>query len=83
VTNIEISSQIHLLLDKVEDESFLKAIHAMLSVYLSKEEDPIIGYEADGEPITASMARRELLAEVEAARRGEYTTLDDLRNEAI
>jgi len=81
--NTQAREQIHLLIDNVQDEAFLRALHAMLSTYLDTEADPIIGYELDGRAVRASEARAELLAEVETARNGEYYTLEDIRDEDI
>jgi hypothetical protein len=53
----------------------------MLDTYLKEQEDPIIGYEIDGTPVRASVARQQLLAEVEAAEKGDYITLEDFKKE--
>lgn len=78
---VEIKAEINRYLELVEDERFLKVVHSMLDTYL-KEGDPIIGYEVDGTPITASTFLKqadESMAEVE---RGEYTTLEELEKES-
>lgn len=49
----EIKTQIGQYLQKVEDERFLKVVHSMLATYVEEAEDPIIGYEVDGTPVTA------------------------------
>lgn len=81
MSTAEIRTEIHDYLDRVEDESFLKVVHSMLGTYMKEQADPIIGYEIDGTPVRASEARKQLLAEVEAAKRGEYTTLEDFKKE--
>jgi len=63
------------------DERFLKAVHLMVSSY-QEEEDPIIGYDIDGSPRTASELTNILDEQVEAGLRGEYTTLENLRKES-
>lgn len=78
---VEIRAEINAYLEKVQDESFLKVVHSMLDTYVQEQEDPIIGYEIDGTPVRASAAREELLADVEAARNGEYITLEDFQKE--
>lgn len=78
---VELRSEIELFLGQVKDESFLKAIHAMLNTYVSeKVEDPVIGYDVDGTPIHASALGEELDKEVEAAREGNYITAEELEN---
>jgi hypothetical protein len=82
---VEIKAEINRYLELVEDERFLKVVHSMLDTYLKEsigEDDPIIGYEVDGTPITASTFLKqaeESMAEVE---RGEYTTLEELEKES-
>jgi len=72
-------------LDQIKDENFLKVVHLMLNSYVKVQEpenDPIIGYEIDGTAVHASTARKEFEADIEAARRGEYITLEELEKEA-
>lgn len=80
----EIRSEINRYLDLVKDESFLKVVHSMLGTYIleQKKEEAIIGYDIDGTPRTADELEAILDKEVEAARRGEYTNLEDLRKES-
>ena len=68
-------------IDQIEDEKFLNAIYVMVEAYV--EEDPIIGYDpVDGTPKHASRMQEELKQEVEAGRRGEYITLEELRKKS-
>ncbi|MCH2084994.1 MAG: hypothetical protein MK226_21585 [Saprospiraceae bacterium] len=81
----QIRAEIDSYLDQVKDENFLKVVHLMLNSYVKVQEpenDPIIGYEIDGTAVHASTARKEFEADIEAARRGEYITLEDLEKEA-
>ncbi len=65
------------------DEKFINAIYAMVEAYVQEKEDPIIGYDPiDGTPKRASRMREELKEEVEAGRRGEYITLEQLREKS-
>jgi phospholipid N-methyltransferase len=81
ISALEIKAEIQSYLEQVKDESFLKVVHSRLDTYVKEQEDPIIGYEIDGTPVRASVAREELLADVEAAKKGEYITLEDFRKE--
>lgn len=75
------------------DDNFLAAVHAMVGTYVAKqkvetkaeevEDDPIVSYDVvTGTPRTASELTAILDKEVEAARRGEYITLEDLRKQS-
>jgi hypothetical protein len=73
------------------DDNFLAAVHAMVGTYASKQnaeveeadDDPIVSYDVvTGTPRTASELTAILDKEVEAARRGEYITLEDLRKKS-
>ena len=79
---VEIRAEILSYLEKVQDESFLKVVHSMLDTYLKENEDPIEGYDLDGNPMRASelMDKYEAgLAEVEA---GNYITVKELREKS-
>jgi hypothetical protein len=54
----------------------------MVEVYRAEEEDPIIGYTVDGKPKRASEMEEQLRKEVEAAKRGEYITLEELNEKS-
>ena len=64
------------------DEKLLKMLYAMVEIYQNEETDPIIGYTIDGKPKRASEMEEQLQKEVEAARRGEYITLEELRKKS-
>jgi hypothetical protein len=78
---IELREEINRYLNQV-DEGFLKVVHSMLDTYVREKDDPIIGYEIDGTAVRASEARRQFIADIEAAKRGEYITLEDLEKES-
>lgn len=75
----KIRTDIDAYLDQVKDESFLKVVHSMLDTYVREQNDPIIGYEIDGTPVRASAARKQFETDIEAARRGDYITLEELK----
>ena len=79
---VEIRNEIQSYLDKVQDESFLKVIHSMLGTYVQEQEDPIISYDIDGTPRTASELTSILDAEVAAARKGEFITIEDFQKQS-
>jgi hypothetical protein len=82
MTAVEIRAEISQYLDKVKDESFLKVVHSMLNTYLKEQEDPIIGYDVDGNPKRASVMQAVYDEEVRAAREeGKFITLEDLEKE--
>lgn len=81
MSTAEIRSEIDRYLDMVKDESFLKVVHSILGTYI-KEKEAIISYDIDGTPLTATELEAILDKEVEAGRRGEYTTLEELRKES-
>ena len=43
--------ELHQLIDNVDDQ-FMQAVHSIVSAYVKKDE--IIGYEANGNPVTAN-----------------------------
>jgi hypothetical protein len=79
MSTIEIRDEMHKLIDQI-DERFLKALYLMVSTYQAKE--PIIGYDIDGTPRTASELTAILDKEVEAARRGEYITIEEFQEQS-
>ncbi|MCB0705324.1 MAG: hypothetical protein KDC34_08445 [Saprospiraceae bacterium] len=76
---LKIRSELHELIDQV-DERFLRAVYLMVSTYQGK--DPIIGYDLDGRPRTASELTDILENEVALARRGEYITIEAFQKES-
>lgn len=77
----EIKAEINLYLEKVKDETFLKVVHSMLDTYVKEHEDPIIGYDIDGLPLYASVAKKRFKKQLEGVKRGEYITIEDLEKE--
>lgn len=79
---IELRAQVHQHIDEL-DEAFLKVIYAMLETYQQQQQaDPIIGFDVDGKPKRASIMKMELKKEVEEAKKGNYTTIEDLKKES-
>lgn len=61
------------------DEDFLAAVHAMIGTYVKKKVDPIVGYEIDGTPLTASKFIKQADEQVKRAKAGEGISVDELR----
>ncbi|MEM7574206.1 MAG: hypothetical protein AAF433_14975 [Bacteroidota bacterium] len=79
---IEMRSDILKWVDQV-DETFLSAVHAMMGTYVEKqEEDPILGYEADGTAVTASVFLEQAEEDLAAVDRGEFITIEELEKES-
>jgi hypothetical protein len=72
---VEMREQVHQLVDEI-DERLLKAVFLLMSSY-QNEEGPI-GYEMDGSPIYGSELGELLDQEVEAAKQGNYITVEEL-----
>ena len=70
------------ILDRI-DERFLAAVHALLKSYDKPVNDPIIGYDMDGQPKYASKMKALYDAEVRAALdHGDYMTIEDFEKES-
>ena len=59
------------------DDRLLRMLIAMIEAY-HEEEDPVISYDVHGNPRRASELRALLREQVEAGRRGEYISVDEL-----
>jgi len=78
---VEIRTEIQSYLEQVQDESFLKVVHSMLGTYVKEHEDPIIGYDVDGVPLYASVAKKLFKEQLEGVERGEFITIEDLEKD--
>lgn len=54
----------------------------MLSTYVQEQKDPIIGYETDGTPVTASAFLEQADEAMVAVERGEYITFEQLEKKS-
>ena len=83
MSNPNLRADIDRYLDQVKDEAFLKVVHAMLGAYVKEKiEDPIIGYDVDGKPLYASLAKEQFKKQLEGVKRGEYITIEDLEKDS-
>lgn len=76
---VEMREQVHELIDQLDDR-LLEAVYAMLETYMQKEEDPVLGYETDGTPVTASVFLEQAEEAVAEAKAGKGITVEELRN---
>jgi len=78
----EMKADLHRYVDQLDDK-FVVIVHSMVTAYIEQQgEDTIIGYDIEGNPLFASVAKREFKARLEAIDRGEYITLEDLEKES-
>lgn len=77
----QLKEQIHSQVEKIQDESFLKVVRAMLDAYVQEQEDPIIGYDVEGNAWSASKAKEEFQKRIEAVENGNFTTTDEIRKQ--
>lgn len=79
---VEIRAEVHNMIDRL-DEGFLKVVYAMLETYeRQQKEDPIVGYDIEGLPLYASVAKAEYARRVAAMKDGQSTTIEELRKES-
>ncbi|NBC06155.1 MAG: hypothetical protein GVY26_03075 [Bacteroidetes bacterium] len=82
MSTVEMRAKVHKMIDEV-DNTLLEAIHAMLETYQKRQEDdPVVGYEVDGTPVTASTLEKQADEAMEQVARGEYITLAELEKES-
>lgn len=82
MSTVDMRAEMHQMIDEV-DNALLEAIHAMLGTYKKRqEEDPIVGYEIDGTPLTLSTLEKQADEAVAQVERGEYITLEELEKES-
>lgn len=61
------------------DDDFISVVHAMMGTYAKqREENPVVGYEADGTEVRAKTLANQVLRERERAKQGEYITAQEL-----
>ncbi|MEL6658811.1 MAG: hypothetical protein AAFY48_01545 [Bacteroidota bacterium] len=75
---VEMREEVHQLIDQIDDR-LLKAVYAMLGTYVKKEDDPVLGYETDGTPVTASTFLEQAEKAVAEAKEGKGITVEELR----
>ena len=70
-------------MEKVQDESFLKAVHSMLNTYIKEQETAaIVGYQTDGTAVTASAFVKQAEAAVASAKTGSGMSVEELEKQS-
>lgn len=65
---------------EVADERLLKMIHALVEAYGFTDEEGVLGYDAHGNPKTATEMKETLKQELADAKSGKYISLAQLKN---
>ncbi len=74
-----LKKELHSYIEKA-DERFLKMVHALAKSY-EDEEAIVVGYEADGSPITKETLINEAREASAQVKSGNYITQEDLEKE--
>ena len=78
MSTVELKTDLHHLIDEINDNSVLKALHTLLK----QKQEGIVGFSADRRPLT----KNELIKRLEKAetqiRKGQSVTIDGLEKEA-
>lgn len=77
MTITETKAQINDYLEQVDD-SFVQAVHAMLDTYITQQNE-IIGYHTNGQPKSASEMKQIYREGLEAVKRGEGKSLEEMK----
>jgi len=81
MSSTQIKSEIHQIVDRL-DESFLKVVHSMLDTYIQQQDNLIIGYDLEGEPLNAGKAKKEYGKRLAKIKKGEFSTVDQVARES-
>lgn len=80
MSTIELRTQLHHLIDQLDDR-FLKAVHSMVSVYQNEDsasdDDPVLGYETDGTPVTVSVFIEQAQKALSEAKEGKSLSIEE------
>ena len=77
MTITEKKAQIHDYLEQVDD-SLVQAVHAMLGTYIAQQNE-IITYDVNGQPKLASEMKQVYREGLEAVKRGEGKSLEEMK----
>lgn len=75
----ELRAKIKEQIDQIDDERFLRVLLATLQAYEKEFGDPIIGYEADGTPVKASVAKQQFAEDL--SKPEEFMSVEDFEKE--
>jgi molybdopterin-guanine dinucleotide biosynthesis protein A len=78
MSTVELKTDLHNLIDEINDTSILKALHTLLK----QKKSEVIGFSAGRKPLT----KKELIKRLEKAenqiKKGQSVTIDELEEEA-
>jgi hypothetical protein len=77
----DLKFSINQILDKTDDEEYLLLILALLRRSLPDEDPSVIGYDADGKPLTAKQLEKEVLAASKRVKSGKFIRHEDLKQQ--
>ena len=75
---LQVKTQIHKCLEKVEDEKFLRVVYAMLNTYVEEQQE-IVSYNIKGEPLDIETAKAKYEEGMAAYQRGESKSLESVK----
>ncbi|MHB1278461.1 MAG: hypothetical protein ACYC1Q_08680 [Bacteroidia bacterium] len=75
MTVVEIRNSLHLSIDRIDDESFLKAMYAMITSFANNEE---VGFIGDKKLTRRDILNRELEADADI-KAGRIHTIDQIK----
>jgi len=81
MSSTQIKTEIHQIIDRL-DESFLKVVHSMLDTYIQQQDDSVIGYDIEGNPVKADKAKEEYKARLDKIKKGKYSTIEQVAKES-
>ena len=79
MSTIELKADLHHLIDKINDNAVLKAIHLLLKKQTSDES---AGYEPNGKPITKKAFIKRIEKAEADIKKGNFTSIEDLEKES-
>ncbi len=81
MSTIELKTQIHDYVERLEDEDFVQAIHMILGTHIAGKSEDVKDYNMDGTPQFASAEemKTELDRRLASAKQGNSVTVEELR----
>lgn len=76
MATVKLKSDLHKLIDSIDDTNVLKAVHTILS-----RQDEVIGYTVKGVPITASDLRKKVKEASQRVKSGNFVSHSDLKKQ--
>lgn len=79
MTTEEMRQHCHEMIDQIEDERFLNVLLDLMKSIERNFGDPVIGYEADGTAVRASVAKAQFAEDL--SKPEEFMTVEDFERE--